>query len=80
MAWLAIDKDGTEIACATKPFRADFLADKFIEFEYLKGKWVTVAFNQFDCFPVRNCLEFPKGSIAKLIGRELTWEDEPVEL
>ena len=22
----------------------------------------------------------PKGSIAKLIGRELTWEDEPVEL
>ena len=22
----------------------------------------------------------PKGSIAKLIGRELTWEHEPVEL
>jgi hypothetical protein len=22
----------------------------------------------------------PKGSIAKLIGRELTWGDEPVEL
>ena len=22
----------------------------------------------------------PKGSIKKLIGRELTWEDEPVEL
>ncbi len=22
----------------------------------------------------------PKGSIAKLIGRELTWEDEPVEI
>ena len=25
-------------------------------------------------------LELPKGSIAKLIGRELTWDDEPVEL
>lgn len=25
-------------------------------------------------------VELPKGSIAKLIGRELTWEDEPVEL
>ena len=25
-------------------------------------------------------LNFPKGSIRKLIGRELTWEDEPVEL
>lgn len=25
-------------------------------------------------------LYLPKGSIKKLIGRELTWEDEPVEL
>ena len=25
-------------------------------------------------------IELPHGSIAKLIGRELTWEDEPVEL
>lgn len=26
------------------------------------------------------CCHLPKGSIKKLIGRELTWEDEPVEL
>ena len=26
------------------------------------------------------CIVLPKGSIKKLIGRELTWEDEPVEL
>ena len=26
------------------------------------------------------CMELPKGSIKKLIGRELSWEDEPVEL
>lgn len=25
-------------------------------------------------------LEMPKGSIQKLIGKELTWDDEPVEL
>ncbi len=25
-------------------------------------------------------VELPKGSIKKLIGRELTWEDEPIEL
>ena len=25
-------------------------------------------------------IAIPKGSIAKLIGRELTWDDEPVEL
>jgi hypothetical protein len=24
--------------------------------------------------------ELPKGSIRKLIGRELTWDDEPLEL
>lgn len=26
------------------------------------------------------CIEIPQGSIGKLIGRELTWNDEPVEL
>ena len=25
-------------------------------------------------------MALPKGSIKKLIGRELTWDDEPVEL
>lgn len=25
-------------------------------------------------------VELPKGSIKKLIGKELTWNDEPVEL
>ena len=27
-----------------------------------------------------NVVGLPDGSIAKLIGRELTWSDEPVEL
>ena len=26
------------------------------------------------------CVELPKDSIVKLIGKELSWEDEPVEL
>lgn len=26
------------------------------------------------------CVTLPHGSIAKLIGRELTWEDEPVKI
>lgn len=25
-------------------------------------------------------IELPKGNIKKLIGRELTWDDDPVEL
>lgn len=27
-----------------------------------------------------DCVELPKGSIKKLIGRDLTWDDDPVEL
>lgn len=27
-----------------------------------------------------NYIELPKGSIKKLIGKELTWSDEPVKL
>jgi hypothetical protein len=27
-----------------------------------------------------NCVELPQGTIKKLIGRELTWDDNPVEL
>ena len=35
-----------------------------------EGKWVEI----FDF------VELPKGSIKKLIGRELTWSDNPIEL
>jgi len=28
----------------------------------------------------KNCFHLPKGSIGKLIGKKLTWYDEPVEL
>lgn len=27
-----------------------------------------------------DCVELPQGSIKKLIGREMSWSDEPVEL
>lgn len=27
-----------------------------------------------------DCIELPKGSIKKLIGKELNWNDEPVKL
>lgn len=29
---------------------------------------------------VYDYVELPKGTIKKLIGRELSWDDEPVEL
>ena len=63
MAWVAVDKDGTEVICNPEPYRdwVDFM--QCVE-------------NIFDpC-----AIGLPKGSIKKLIGREITWEDEPVEL
>ena len=58
--------------------------------------WVAVDYNNTECvFTVKpsrspyktwgiycfgNYIELPKGTIKKLIGRELTWNDEPVEL
>lgn len=31
-------------------------------------------------YDIGNFIKLPKGSIKKLIGRDLTWDDEPVEL
>jgi hypothetical protein len=28
----------------------------------------------------RDCVAMPTGSIERLLGRKLTWEDEPVEI
>lgn len=77
MAWVAICESGLERLFNVKPIRKeDFWKPSVIgqtstlndwgdeEYEDLYDDWVNL----------------PKGSIKKLIGRELTWEDEPVEL
>ena len=58
MAWVAIDKDGTEAV--------------FPDFPHIgKDIWEDDG---------GNCFELRRGSISNLIGRKLTWLDEPVEL
>ena len=84
MAWVAVDKDGTEKISIKKPYR-------FIP----RGMWHCYHIVLYDFSALRNIIEFkpskqkhkqtltsvlPKGSIKKLIGRDLTWQDEPVEL
>lgn len=63
MAWLAVDKDGTECAYVLEPERDDEVFNAVV-----KNGVIT------------DFVELPSGSIKKLIGRELTWEDEPVEI
>lgn len=64
MAWVAVDKDRTETIFTDKPCR---MYDDVEDCEY----WDTTS----EMFVV-----LPKGTIKKLIGRDLTWENEPVEL
>lgn len=60
MAWVAVDKDGSEWVFDVKPQR-------------IHCEWeIRQVYNMY--------VELPQGSIEKLIGRELTWDDDPVEL
>lgn len=64
MAFVAVDKDGMECVYATKPER-----NKKCK------RWQVASFRL-----LLNVVHLPEGTIKKVIGRELTWEDEPVEL
>ena len=64
MVYLAVNKDSSEVVSNTRIKRfKDYWVDEFFEHE-------------FDTIDV---VFLPKGSIKKLIGRVLTWEDNPVE-
>ena len=64
MAWVATNYDGSETIYEVKPYK--------IEKKWYPRKdgWDRIYWY----------INIPKGSIKKLIGRELTFEDEPVEL
>lgn len=64
MAFVAVDKDETECIYPQLPIRMDNLYCWDDEPD--------------DCHFAG--IELPKGTIKKLIGYELTWDDEPVEL
>ena len=72
MAWVAVDKNGTEFIFNNKPHRSIyenmFQIDENDIFTY---EWIDDKY----C----GCINLPKGSIKKLIGKDLTWNDEPIE-
>lgn len=71
MAWVAVHKNGEESIFSHKPTRGnklDFWFDEVEEGDIMGD----VIYNTE--------ISLPKGSIKKLIGRELSWKDEPVEL
>ena len=61
MAWVAVDKDGSEYIFHDKPKR-------------LSVNWQDLTYG------IYTDIRIPRGSIKKLIGKDLYWSDEPVEL
>lgn len=67
MAFLCVDKDGTESIHELTPKRGF-------------NTWLPFLIGDDEYSEMGDVIELPKGSIEKLIGINLTWEDEPVEL
>lgn len=77
MAYVAVTEYGTEKMFHNKPTRQkggrkgyDYWLDEETYWEIRKHTTCAEDYS----------IVLPKGSIEKLIGRTLTWEDEPVEL
>ena len=91
MAWVAVDKDGTEKIFSSVPQRRNWV--QRVAFPFVNAAKVRNAYskNQFNKWAAHwssdeidplpeGAIILPKGSIKKLIGRDLTWKDDAVEL
>lgn len=75
MAWVAVDKYGSESIYSVRPVRC-------IERGYFVLAKVKVyeGENKTSYETVGECVDVPKGTIRKIIGYELTWDNDPVEI
>lgn len=88
MAWLAVDKYGTEKVFDVQPFRGNTQEDKDHVWGLYAGEDYDRWYPQHDereddtgyAYYLGDFVELPHGTISTLIGRELSWADEPVEL
>lgn len=69
MTWVAVDMSGAECIFDNKPERNN-------------NQWEDIDYSVYGeiQYDVDTCIVLPKGSIRKLIGKELTWDNDPVEL
>lgn len=73
MAWVCVGFSDEELVFFNKPHRRiSKNVFHFDETDIFEHEWIDDKY----C----GCINLPKGSIKKLIGKKLTWEDDPVEL
>jgi len=75
MAWLAVNENGIEVICKNRPKRIKVY---HIDIDTLEYRWEDSEIVA-DSIQWHN-IYLPDGAIRKLIGRKLTWDDEPVEI
>lgn len=70
MAYLCVDNDGTELMFKSEPHRhSGFWEDNYYKLRDNEGEYYE-----------DSSIELPKGTIYKIIGQNLTWLDEPIQL
>ena len=88
--WVFVDKDGTEKISNSRPIRRQFKGKRILSAmwglctgTYTKNNWNKWcdgwSNDEKDFLPFMGVI-IPKGTIEKIIGRKLTWNDEPVEI
>lgn len=65
MPYVAVDKDGSEFIYCTRPVKVG-------------NKYAVVHRSFFT--DGQSLVLLPTGTIKKLIGKKLTWDDDPIEL
>lgn len=79
MAQVAVSKDGTELIGKFLIRGLEDAEDCVVLPKEQSDTWINPYLDSV--YGQENiAIELPKGTIKKLIGRDLTWEDEPVEL
>ena len=75
MVWLAVNSEGTEICCNYELVRV------------FNNRWSTMTEKEISTYcyesngdPDDCIVVLPKGTIKKLIGKELTWKDNSIKI
>ena len=73
MSWLAVDKNGFEMIFHKKPIRDNHIWIDKDTYDEVRQYAPSINADDYSIL-------LPKGTIKRLLGYELTWNDEPINL
>lgn len=88
--WVCVDKDGTEKITNSEPMRRQFKGRRILSVlwgtitgSYSKNnwnKWCNMWSSDDKDFLPFNGVILPKGTIKRILGHKIGWENDPVEI